>query len=768
MGTGKTCICLATIMATKDLSNPFMDELYENLKTDLPLVKHKAVQSLKSTCTEKILRLGINWKPVKYQLPFDVIELFQKYPMYYKWTDIPINYQFERSRRTQPNFTTLTVYLSNATLVVVPDNLVAQWSGEIYKHIFDGQLKFVTYDDDSKQPILPPIQLADFDLVLISQNRFSQENTKGGLDFKSRSCQCPGIHSTREERACVCFLSSPDTYISPLLQVHWKRLIVDEGHRLSSKNRQSQLSSKLFSNWKWICTGTPTQNLTESASMRTRQESESDDLNRLGTLFGQALNLEPFKSNKKLWHRIASKPFLNRKPWAIAKLSNIMERTMIRNRRGDIEKEVTLPPLHQRIIYLDFDYYQWLAHNCQIAMISLNAILSKREGADYLFSPKNFKSLRETVHNLWQSCLWHSVDLELAQKALENCIEACINVEQGHSDYGAENKDLCRIRDVLNHALNDTMFTCMMTHHSPSYVVQGLPNLFKEAWGWLKGDHGVYYSTGGTLLPWDDYCIVGADKIIDAMSIVLSTRDEFTNLFVYNGSDHSLKSVQEFQQAKKQQSIQKKKKSSTGEKSLPGISKEEEEEKPPDQLTFYTRNAFSDAKVLSSSSGKINYLVNQVYRYQATEKCIIFSQHNNEMYEIYLALQLAKIRVLMYQDSRMNNAKRSQMILTFNTSDNANVIIMAVQKAAYGIDLSSATRVFFVSPVWQTAMEQQAIKRAHRIGQKKPVFIETLVIKNTIEHRLLERRDQVSSSEPGQQDGKYVLRIRILCANVYV
>lgn len=105
-------------MATKDLSNPFMEEFYENLETDLPLVKHKSIQSLKSTCTEKVLRLGINWKPVKYQLPFDVTELLQKYPMYYKWTDIPINYQFERSRRIQPNFTTLTVYLSNATLVV--------------------------------------------------------------------------------------------------------------------------------------------------------------------------------------------------------------------------------------------------------------------------------------------------------------------------------------------------------------------------------------------------------------------------------------------------------------------------------------------------------------------------------------------------------------------------------------------------------------------------------------------------------------------------
>jgi hypothetical protein len=119
------------------------------------------------------------------------------------------------------------------------------------------------------------------------------------------------IGSTKQ-RACVCSITKPDTYTSPLLQVHWKRLIVgkrksffflftasvcyfqyslnnekkkktntiDEGHRLSSKNRQSELSSKLFCNWKWVCTGTPTQNLTESATTRTRQASESDDLKR--------------------------------------------------------------------------------------------------------------------------------------------------------------------------------------------------------------------------------------------------------------------------------------------------------------------------------------------------------------------------------------------------------------------------------------------------------------------------------------------------------
>lgn len=72
---------------------------------------------------------------------------------------------------------------------------------------------------------------------------------------------------------------------------------------------------------------------------------------------------------------------------------------------------------------------------------------------------------------------------------------------------------------------------------------------------------------------------------------------------------------------------------------------------------------------------------------------------------------------------------------------------MPVRKAAYGIDLSSATRVFFVSPVWQTAVEQQAIKRAHRIGQTKPVFVETLVMKDTIEDAMLKRRAKAHTEE---------------------
>lgn len=104
-------------MATKDLSN-LVDYHDKDLMTDMPKKTFKNIPSLKSLMAEKVLRLGINWKPIKSQLPMDIVELFQKYPMYYRYTDIPKHFNFERSRRVTPTFTTLTVYLSNATLVV--------------------------------------------------------------------------------------------------------------------------------------------------------------------------------------------------------------------------------------------------------------------------------------------------------------------------------------------------------------------------------------------------------------------------------------------------------------------------------------------------------------------------------------------------------------------------------------------------------------------------------------------------------------------------
>lgn len=120
---------------------------------------------------------------------------------------------------------------------------------------------------------------------------------------------------------------------------------------MSQKNKLSELSSKLFCHSRWICTGTPTQHLMGLY--------ESDDLDRLGKLC-IALGIQPFRSNRRLWHKWIVKPFLDRKPWALSQCGQMLSRIMIRHQKRDIEKEVTLPPLSQKVVYLEFDVYQWL------------------------------------------------------------------------------------------------------------------------------------------------------------------------------------------------------------------------------------------------------------------------------------------------------------------------------------------------------------------------------------------------------------------------
>ena len=46
--------------------------------------------------------------------------------------------------------------------------------------------------------------------------------------------------------------------------------------------------------------------------------------------------------------------------------------------------------------------------------------------------------------------------------------------------------------------------------------------------------------------------------------------------------------------------------------------------------------------------------------------------------------------------------------------------------------------VFILDPWWNPAVEAQAIDRAHRIGQTRPVFAYRLICENTVEQRIAE------------------------------
>ncbi len=128
------------------------------------------------------------------------------------------------------------------------------------------------------------------------------------------------------------------------------------------------------------------------------------------------------------------------------------------------------------------------------------------------------------------------------------------------------------------------------------------------------------------------------------------------------------------------------------------------------------------------------------------EKILVFYEADNVAYYIAQALECLGIKHLIYAKT-LSSARRAQYVVTFNQSQVFRVLLMDVSQAAFGLDMSSASRVYFVNPVFSPQIEAQAVKRAHRIGQTKPVYVETLVLKGSIEEVIVERRKDMSTEE---------------------
>ena len=82
---------------------------------------------------------------------------------------------------------------------------------------------------------------------------------------------------------------------------------------------------------------------------------------------------------------------------------------------------------------------------------------------------------------------------------------------------------------------------------------------------------------------------------------------------------------------------------------------------------------------------------------------------------------------------------RNSAMAKFKQKGGPRVILLSLEHAASGSNLTEASHVILVDPIkgsakFRTATEQQAIGRAHRIGQAEPVTVVRLIMKNTIEH----------------------------------
>ncbi|KAJ0098974.1 hypothetical protein Patl1_21138 [Pistacia atlantica] len=95
-------------------------------------------------------------------------------------------------------------------------------------------------------------------------------------------------------------------------------------------------------------------------------------------------------------------------------------------------------------------------------------------------------------------------------------------------------------------------------------------------------------------------------------------------------------------------------------------------------------------------------------------------------------------------DGSMNARRRAEVIEEFRVPETGGptVLLASLKASGAGINLAAASRVFLLEPWWNPAVEEQAMDRVHRIGQKEGVKIVRLIARNSIEERILELQER--------------------------
>ncbi|MCB9034046.1 MAG: DEAD/DEAH box helicase [Chitinophagales bacterium] len=149
-----------------------------------------------------------------------------------------------------------------------------------------------------------------------------------------------------------------------------------------------------------------------------------------------------------------------------------------------------------------------------------------------------------------------------------------------------------------------------------------------------------------------------------------------------------------------------------------------------------------DLDVPVKQSVKVDMLIDEITNNLSSNKILIFSQFKGMLHLI--GEQLSKNNLSYYHfDGDVDIKDRQEMINAFQTEGNTtNIFLMTIQSGNAGINLTAADYVFIVDPWWNTAIQQQAIDRTHRIGQTKNVFAYKMICKDTIEEKILAIQSQ--------------------------
>ena len=143
----------------------------------------------------------------------------------------------------------------------------------------------------------------------------------------------------------------------------------------------------------------------------------------------------------------------------------------------------------------------------------------------------------------------------------------------------------------------------------------------------------------------------------------------------------------------------------------------------------------SDDEFYGDQSAKMEELMIQINNLKNHHKIIVFSQFVGML---DLVRQRLNRESISHAYLTGQTKKREEQVELFQNDDTIRVFLISLKAGGTGLNLTKAEYVFLIDPWWNPAVENQAIDRAHRIGQQNKVVAIRLITPSTIEEKIME------------------------------
>lgn len=724
MGLGKTCICLALICATRksmatvpsQYSDTFSETVMKHANSD-------KVPQLKVLAAQKAAELGAPWGLYTDRLSPWCVSVLSSIRCTFLMPDTSRVRVSRRTAAARDQKPPRRIHLSAATLLVCPNSLPFQWLTETKKHTEN--LKVIHIRSVDLAPDLDTV--LDADLVIIT-------NSVLKTVFSNPSC-------------------------AHIQDIRWKRLIVDEGHIVGNNNSILDIcGQEWIAECRWLVSGTPTAGLT-----RLDSKSPFDhkvDLQKLGRIMGEFLKIEPWSSDLASWRKSVITPLLAGRYDGFEHAVRVLSGVLVRHHIADVEKSTRLPPLHNNVVFLKPSFYDRIISNLYVSNIALQTLIDPKK-----FNVKNL--LRRVRGAALTSTNYETTDIPFFRDALGTFI---FENKQALTD-PANQKDALMVRKVfqaLHYAATSGNWLAIAATHEMPYFVEdetraARPFQIAQSIALPESSTREYGILGGAQLA---YLQKAASKETK-LDLWADTRKKHGS--PVDGVEEELAEDPLFSERFwKQNSLDAERKRKRHEKrnppAPPGFHSVKQKIHPEDFLNevglsftgahsgepqrCHVADSLNDTppSIVGTGSSKLSYLVSKTLSLIDKHKIIVFYEDPDSGYSVAEAFEAAGIKHLIYTTDTVTKERRAQYLATFQATDHFPVLLMSINSAAHGLNITAASWVFFLSPVWRRDIEAQAIKRAHRIGQKSEVHVETLVLKGTLEEEIYLRRNELAET----------------------